>query len=173
MKYAIMIGSNMFTGTNGILTVELNGKTKEFFRIREIYRARSEGSYLAVDCDIKDAENNREIKLFKNNPVVVDNNVKVEQSKDKMTAMRADDTIIIKVEQLNADHVSLPKSGPIRELLNNNPIDAILRITGDFQAGGHRLIADNSKLLIDTNTLIGNLMVGTGGLKLTNMGFAM
>jgi len=173
MKYAIMIGSNMFIGTNGVLSVDSNGKSKEFFRVREINRARSEGSYLAVDCDIKDDENNREIKLFKNNPVVADENVSVSQDKKRMTAKRADGTLIIKVEQLEVTDESLPKTGPVRELLDKNPVDAILRITGNFHAGGHKLMADNSKLMIDTNTLMGNLSVGIGGLKLTAGGFAM
>ena len=173
MKYAIMIGSNMFIGTNGILTVESDGKSKEFFRIREINRARSEGSYLAVDCDIKDSENKREIKLFKNNPVAADENVKIVQDKKIMSAKRADGTIIIQVEQIELNNESLPKDGPVKKVLEDNKVDAILRITGDFYAGRHKLIADNSKLLLDTNTLSGNLMIGTGGLKLTAGGFAM
>lgn len=173
MKYAIMIGSNMFIGTNGVLTVELNGVSKEFFRIREIYRARSEGSYLAVDCDIKDNDNSREIKLFKNNPVVIDANITVEVDKTKTTAKRSNGSTIIEVEQLDSNHESLPKSGPIKDFLINNPLDAVLRITGDFYAGGNKLYADSSKLMIGTNTISGNLMIGTGGLLLTQGGFAI
>ncbi|MDX1364039.1 MAG: hypothetical protein R3243_07465 [Arenibacter latericius] len=173
MKYAIMIGSNMFIGTSGVLSVDCDGTSKEFFRVREINRARSEGTYLAVDCDIKDVDNIREIKLFKNNPVAADENVTVSQDKKRMTAKRADGTLIIGVEQLKVTDQSLPQNGPIKELLDKNPVDAILRITGNFHAGGHKLVADNEKLRVDTNTLAGNLSVGTGGLKLTADGFAM
>ena len=60
-----MLGSDLFYGTNGVLTVQIDNKVVEFFRIREIYRVRSEGSFLAVDCDIKDKDNIREIKLFR------------------------------------------------------------------------------------------------------------
>ena len=81
MKYAIMLGSNMFIGTNGVFTVEINGKLKEFFKVREIFRERSEGSYLTVDCDIKDSENKREVKLFKSRPVVVDKKIQIESDK--------------------------------------------------------------------------------------------
>lgn len=77
MKYVIMLGSNMFVGTNGIFTVEIDGKVKEFFRIREIFRERSEGSYLTVDCDIKDLDNEREIKLYKSRHVAGDDKIEL------------------------------------------------------------------------------------------------
>ncbi len=63
------LAQNMFFGSNGVLNVEINSKVVEFFKIREIYKVRSEGSFLAVDCDIKDRDNIREIKLFKSKPV--------------------------------------------------------------------------------------------------------
>lgn len=173
MKYAIMLGSNMFIGTNGIFTVEIDGKEKEFFKIREIYRARSKGSYLVVDCDIKDFDNKREIKLFKSKPVVADENILIESDKKKLIANRLDGSLIIKIEQIKNDNPTLPKSGPIPELLKKNPVDSILRITGDFYAGDFKVNINLEKMVIGGITLEGNLSVGTGGLKLTQMGFSM
>ncbi len=57
MSYAVMVGSYVFIGTNGILNVEISGKSKKNFCIREIHRVRYEGAYLAVGSDIKDADN--------------------------------------------------------------------------------------------------------------------
>lgn len=173
MKYAIMLGSNMFIGTNGIFTVEINGKIKEFFRIREFIRERSEGSYITIDCDIKDSDNNREIKIFKGNPVVVDENIRIEKSNKDFTAYRSDNSVIIKIEHLDDTDSSLPQTGPIPEHLKTNPIDAILRITGDFYSGNFKVHIDNSIMKIGGINLNGNLSVGTGGLHLSQMGFSM
>ena len=59
MKYGIMIGSNIFIGTSGILNLETIDGNKEFFKIRELQRIRSKGSYIVVDCDIKEPNGNR------------------------------------------------------------------------------------------------------------------
>ena len=173
MKYAIMLGSNMFIGTNGVFTVEINGKLKEFFKVREIFRERSEGSYLTVDCDIKDSENKREVKLFKSRPVVVDKKIQIESDKKNLIAKRPDGSLIIKIEQIENDNPTLPKLGPIPEQLKKNPVDAILRIIGDFYAGDFKVNIDNEKMQIGGITLSGNLNVGTGEMRITQMGFSM
>ena len=173
MKYAIMLGSNMFVGTNGVFTVEIDGRLKEFFRVREIFRERSEGSYLTVDCDIKDSDNEREIKLFKSRPVAGNNRIEIESNKTHLVAKRPDGSLIIKVEQIENDNPTLPKSGPISNLLKQNPVDAILRITGKFYAGNFKVNIDNENMQIGGITLGGNLAVGTGGMRITPMGFSM
>ena len=173
MKYAIMLGSNMFIGTNGVFSVEINGNLKEFFKVREIFRERSEGSYLTVDCDIKDSDNKREVKLFKSRPVVVDENIQIESNKKNLIAKRLDGSLIIKIEQIENDNPTLPKSGPIPELLEKNPVDAILRITGNFYAGNFKVDIDDDNMQIDRINLGGNLCVGTGGMQITKMGFTM
>ncbi len=173
MNYAVILGSDMYVGTNGILTVEIDGKPKEFLNVREIYRQRSEGSYLTLDCDIKDSSNNREVKLFKSRPVAKDDNIKIISENNSVTAERSDGSLIIKVEQLNPNDDSLPTSGPIPEFLKKNAIDAILRITGDFYAGPFHLIVDKKCLKVGGLTSSGNLLIGTGGLRLSQMGFSM
>ena len=70
MTFGIDLGSNLFIGTSGIMSVETDTGLKEFFRIREIARARVFGSYIVVDCDIKDGTGQREVKLFKSRSVV-------------------------------------------------------------------------------------------------------
>ncbi|NJC27640.1 hypothetical protein [Neolewinella antarctica] len=173
MKYAIMLGSNMFIGTDGVFTVEINGTLKEFFKVREIFRERSYGSFLVVDCDIKDIDNKREVKLFKSKPVAADENIQFGFNEKEISATRPDGSVIIKIEQLKDDDSTLPKSGPIREQLKENPVDAILRITGNFYAGDFEVNIDNESMKIDDATVNGNLSIGTGGMQITRQGFSM
>ncbi len=163
----------MYIGTNGILTVEIGGKMVEFFKIRKFFRVRSAGSYLAIDCDIKDNENKREIKLVKSKPVVTSENIKVHYDHKVTHVKRDDDTTVIKIEQIESNDPSLPQSGLVSDTLKRGSFDAILRITGDFYAGPFRLKVDEKALKVGGITSSGNLMIGTGGLRLTAMGFVM
>lgn len=169
MKYAVMLGSDLYIGTTGILTVTVKGKRKEFFRIREIYRARSSGSYLAVDCDIKDADGIREVKLFKSKLVATESDIKVTHLDQSIEVYRDDGSIIIKVEQLDPIEVNLPPGSPGATILKS--MGAILRITGDFYAGSHHLIITENQLQVGGLTMVGNVKVGGGGLSLSESGF--
>ncbi len=186
MNYLVMLGSDMFYGTSGVLTVQTGEKFLEFFKIREIYKVRSEGSYLSIDCDIKDNDNIREVKLFKSKPVVINEKVEASYDLKKTIVKRKDDSIIIKIEQLDLKNESLSEFGPVKKTLSGYPsqmkniileqlasiyIDAVIKITGDFYAGQHHLIIKDDCTMIDNNKLSGNLSIGTGGLRLTNNGF--
>jgi hypothetical protein len=172
-KYAIIFGSNMFVGTNGILTVEINGELKEFFRIREIFSEPSKGSHLTVDCDIKDTDNTRQIKLHKSRPVVKDDKIIVEYNQKLTHIKREDNSTVIKIEQIENNDLTLPQEGPVFEFLRKEKLDVIIRITGNFYAGPFKLMVDNQYLRVGGITLGGNLSVRTGGLMLTSMGFSM
>ncbi len=100
MAYAVLFGSNLYVGTTGVLTVTDKDpstgqdKTTEFFRIREIDRKRSLGSYLVVDCDIKDPNGNREVKLFKSKPVAGSADVEVLNPGRAVEVRRADGSLV-------------------------------------------------------------------------------
>ncbi len=81
---AVILGSDKLIGTHGTLSVEKDGKTIEFLRVREVSKPNREGSFLAVDVDIKDKDGRREIKLAKNNPVVMGIGLKVSSSKKQI-----------------------------------------------------------------------------------------
>ena len=175
MAYAVMIGSDLFIGTTGVLTVEIEGKMVEFFRIREIFRVRSEGSYLAVDVDIKDLDGVREIKLAKNNPVAGDGFL-ITHNKTETRIQRANGSTVICIEQFAPDKKLIPNLERIEELIQQGKIpsiDAVIRITGDFYAGKHHLKINDKETVIGGLTLGGNISVGTAGIALTNMGFMM
>jgi hypothetical protein len=172
-KYAIIFGSDMYIGTNGILTVEIKGKLVEFFRIREIFRVRSTGSYLTVDCDIKDKDNVREIKLSKSRPIVKPENIKVHYDHKVTHVTRDDESTVLKIEQIEKEDSTLPQSGPVSEALDKETFDAIIRITGDFYAGPYKLEVDNKTLKVGGIEIYGNLKIGGGGIMLSSRGFGM
>lgn len=59
------------------------------------------------------------------------------------------------------------------KLLKDNPVDTILRITGEFYAGNFKVSIDNEKMQVGGATITGNLSVGSGGIQMTQMGFSM
>jgi hypothetical protein len=155
---AVMLGSNMYVGQDGIMKYKKNQKFVDFFRVREIYRQRREGSYLAVDVDIKDNEGKREVKLAKNKVVAGDKDIKIESSKTETIVRRPDNSIIIKVEQIDPSDESLPKNGPVKMALDSNLIEAIIRITGDFRVDTTNVIISNDELKVENSgTLKGSL----------------
>ena len=178
MAYAVLFGSDLYIGTTGVLTVTDQDpatgqeKTKEFFRIREIDRKRSFGRYLVIDCDIKDPNGNREIKLFKSKPVAGSAEVEVRNPGRAVEVLRADGTLVIKAEEIDRDVLkNVPDSGPLPLALEK--VEAILRITGDFQAGPHRVRASITQVQVGNIILAGNIMIGGGGLHLSNEGFLL
>lgn len=169
MTYAILVGSDAFVGTSGILTYSDGTNSKEFFKVREINRARSEGSYIVIDCDIKDGNDEREVKLFKSRPVVESEAIKVDYRPGCTEVHRDNGELVIKIEEVNPQDPSLPPN------LSNylGQVEGILRITGDFHVGPHRVVATTTHTQIGGITLSGNLSVGTGGMHLSPMGFGM
>ena len=171
MKYAIMLGSNVLIGTTGILIVEEDNEKKEFFRVRKLRRERSSGEYIVIDCDIKDIDGKREVKIFKNKPVASTKRVYVDYTK-KMTAIKRENgSTIIKIEKIEKDNDALPQDISIKQVLDQ--MDEILRITGSFYAG-HRLVemdADNFK--IEGNIISGNILIGTGGIFISRSSIAL
>jgi hypothetical protein len=173
MKYAVIFGSDIYIGTTGVLGYEDNkGKVKEFFTVREVYRERSDGSYLALNVDIKDIDGSREVKLFKSKPVVESPNVIVKCDKKRTTVTREDGTIVIDIEQLDPSDPSVPQTGPMREMLNKNQLEAVIRVTGNFAVGDYKVKATTENIQIGGMTIGGNLSVGTGGLVLRQMGIS-
>lgn len=171
-KIAVLLGSNLFIGTNGILTVEIDKRKVNFFKIRKIFRIRAFGFYLTVDCDIKDKDNKREIKLAKSRPVANPDKKLVFCTRKVTEVKRADGSTVVKIEEIKSDNPSLPQEGPVYERLKQEKIDPIIRITGDFYAGPYKLSIDNKSLQVNGATIEGNLSESTGGLKLTSQGLS-
>ena len=184
MNYGIILGSNLLIDTQGILKVFENGKQQEFFRVRELHRIRSEGSYLVLDCDIKDYDGTREVKLFKSKPVA--NNPKIVVTKlDKgIKVCRDDGTTIIQVEEITVN--SLPETlarsiahwrdeakrvESLQAMIKQiDTIEAFLEITGNFKAGSFNIQASQNELVIGGAKLVGNIQKAGRGISLNNGG---
>lgn len=172
-----MLGPNAFIGTTGVLTTIINDKTVEFFRIREIFRVRSEGSYLAVDCDIKDHSGKRLVKLAKNNPAVVSDEVKVTVDKMRTEAFDEAGNLIIRVLQekyegpVKGYEPIAGKAKYLPEELQEKTLDAVISITGNFSIGDYLVEITDEFLSINDNQISGSMASGTGGLLLTANGF--
>lgn len=168
MEFGIILGSNVFIRTTGVLSVD----GKEFFRVREIDRARSEGSYIVIDCDIKDSTGERQVKLFKSRPVVQSEEVVVEYKPGfTQVALRDSGSTIIRIEELQLSDPHLPQKEPAAT--NLKKVDGVLRITGDFFAGPHHVVVTPEETKIGGITVSGNVSIETKGIQLSRHGFAM
>jgi len=176
MTYAVLFGSDLYVGTTGVLSVTETDpsagkeRTREFFRIRELDRKRSLGSYLVIDCDILDPNGSREIKLFKSRPVAGSTDVQVLNPGRAVEVRRLDGSLVIKVEELDRDTLKVPISGPFVEALEQ--VEAIIQITGDFQAGPYRVRATTTQLQVGGITFSHNMRIGSSGLHLSTKGIA-
>ncbi len=156
---AIMLGSNMYIGTEGLLKYFDGSTYKDFFRVRELHNIRSFDSHLTIDVDIKDAEGNREIKLAKSRPVASNlDNLKIETNKTCTKVSKNDGTLIICIEQLLLTDESLPKDGPVKMAIESGFINSIIRITGNFKVGETQVEMTKEELITGNgNKMRGNL----------------
>lgn len=154
MPYTVDFGSNIFRGTDGVLSVESGGKVTDFLKIRELDAARSTDTFVAVDCDIKDAAGRREIKLAKSRPVVVSDEIEVVCESDFTTVKDKDERLVISIQRIrNGSHT-------------------LLKIRGDFVVGGRRVTATDAELNIDGSTMSSNIFLNTGGLVISDRGIS-
>jgi len=144
--FAILLGDNLFIGTNGVIrTIEPSGPF-EFFRLREIDRPRFGGSYIGVDCDIKDAEGAREVKLAKSRPIrqILPPGIEAKCEPGFTEVVRSDGAVIIKIEELAVGHPAL--TGRLQSAVG---LVGIVQITGDFRAGPFRIQASPEGVILD------------------------
>lgn len=185
MNYGIILGSNLLIDTQGILNVFENGKQQEFFRVRELNRIRSEGSYLVLDCDIKDSDGTREVKLFKSKPVASNPKIVVTKLDKGIKVCRDDGTTIIQVEEISINSLSetlatsiahlrnkAKKAEPLKEMIEQiDAIEAFLEITGNFSVGSLNIRASKNELVIGQSAkLIGNIQKAGRGISLNDGG---
>jgi hypothetical protein len=162
---AVILGNNLFIGTP-VLRVEINNKLVEFLKVREIFRERSEGSYLTIDCDIKDKDNKREIKLEKSRPVARPDTVDVIFDHTLTHVTREDGSTIIKIEQIPSTNRAIAKEERIASLLKEKNMNSVIRITGHFYAGGNEVLITNDMMRANGVTWSGCRSWASGGLRL-------
>ncbi|HEX8532479.1 MAG TPA: hypothetical protein VF646_20730, partial [Cytophagales bacterium] len=141
-SYAVLLGAHTIIGTNGVLSLEQDGKLLEFFRVREVWSPGRTGSVLTIDANIRDTDGTSEIKLAHNNPVVLGKGIRVESSETQIVVSREDGTLIFKAEQVAPDQSFRPVAGPLKDFFEQNPVGAVIHITGTFYAGSHLVKSD-------------------------------
>ncbi|MBW4641375.1 MAG: hypothetical protein KME05_24805 [Gloeocapsa sp. UFS-A4-WI-NPMV-4B04] len=176
-SYAVLLGTDKLIGTNGVLSLEQNGKSLEFFRIRDVFSQARPGSALTIDADIKDTDGTSEIKLANNAPVVIGAGLRVQSSDTQLLVARDDGTVVFKAEQVEPDQSFRPATGPLKDFFEQNPVGAVIRITGNFYAGSHLIKSDAR--VDPTDVPFGNVRFETlnasaaeSGLRLTPFGFS-
>ena len=177
-SYAVLLGTDKLIGTNGVLSVEQDGKRLEFFRIREVFNPANAGSALAIDADIKDTDGTSEIKLAHNNPVVVGTGLRVQSTDTQLLVTREDGTVVFKAEQVEPDQSFRPAAGPLKDFFEQNPVGAVIRITGNFYAGSRLVKSDAQGVatgapLVNASFETLNANPAGRGLRLTPFGFSL
>jgi len=174
MKYGVLLGSNLFIDTFGTLSyIDENQKLKQFFKVKEIWRQRSEGSYLALDVDVKDIDGNREIKLHNSKPVA-EGDVNCDRTETGITVRRDDGSLVIKVEQLDPSALILENRPLIMKALKDLALDAIIKITGGFTIQGVNVTINDETIDVGGFSMSGNFVGGTkAGITLSQRGLSL
>ncbi len=172
-SYAVLLGAHTIIGTNGVLSLEQDGKLLEFFRVRDVCSPGRTGSVLAIDTNIKDTDGTSEIKLANNNPVVLGKGIRVKSSETQVLVSREDGTLIFKAEQVQPDQSFRPVAGPLKDFFEQNPVGAVIHITGEFYAGSHLVTPDARVTPTNARTETQNPSAAARGLRLTPFGFSL
>lgn len=175
----VIFGSNLYVQQ---ITADLHtvleweneqGSVQEVFRLRELFRERSTGSYLVIDCDLRDRDGNREVKLAKNRPVKISDELCVQQcDKDGLIILREDGTIVIQVEVLHPDSITqwFPK------MRLRKTLEKLIRLNGTFNVGPYTVDAQTGGIEINGQSLSGIFFVGNvnygGKMRLTPNGLS-
>jgi predicted PilT family ATPase len=169
MKYAFVFGSNAFITSQGVISYTDNGETKEFLRVNTTIK-RYEGapeSTLGVTVDVTDTNGNP----VKFSDIINDApDFRIEQTTDRIKALKADGSIIIDIHELDDHSVQHLSHHITAEIDRYSPI-AVIRLNGDFKAGDYHIAIDNEKLFIDGNSYAESVHVEhDGGLVFSKEG---
>jgi len=170
MKYAFIIGSNAFVVPNPVISYIDDEEEREFLRINSIYHdlpPAEKQSHLDIDVNIKDTDGT---PIFMLTNMTVDNAAySIKKERDSIEVLRADGSLVIHVHQLDDETAMGLEHNITAELEVNTPV-AVIRINGDFMAGGLNISAENEKLYINENGYGNSVQAGKNQLKFTTDG---
>jgi len=173
MKYAFIIGSNAFIVPSKVLSYADNDDEKEFLRINSIYHDLPPGvqeAHLDIDLDIKDIDGTPILMLA--NQTLNSASHTVKKERNSIQIVRADGSLIIQVHQLDDDSAMSLEHNITAELEVNMPI-VVIRINGDFMAGGLRIAAENEKLYVNDIGYANSVLAGKNQLHFTTNGVVL
>lgn len=98
--------------------------------------------------------------------------VKVDRQPSHTLVTRADGSLIVKVGLPEPDASFRPADGPLQAFFAQHPVEAVIRITGEFYAGTHRIRAASGAVPAGGVPREAVPAVASGGLRLTPFGFS-
>jgi hypothetical protein len=146
MKYAFIFGTSAFIIPQNIIKYANEDTSKEILRINSVYHTDKPESILSVDLDIYDSEGNV-VRITANKPES-EGSYKVNETRDSVTVLNSDNSLLIKVHQLDDVSAMGLEHNITAELEVNSPV-AVIRINGDFMAGDLHILSENEKLFIN------------------------
>jgi hypothetical protein len=170
MKYAFLLGSNVFIIPSNVISYVDNDETNEFLRIISICHDNGQHSELTIDTDLKDTEG-RGLKI-ENNEIIISFGYKVSRSPDRILAKGFNNDTVLDIEQLSKESTRRLDHNIVAELEANAP-DAVFRIRGDFMMGKMHIAIDNEKLSIGRDSYASAAVTGESGLKFTPSGLVV
>ena len=170
MKYAFLLGSNVYIVPNNTISFTDHEQTNQFLRILSVHEDTPPDQprkILRVDADIKDVEGHV-IHLSGNKPEGPGDFDVLEQV-DRVVISNPDGTAILDVLQLDTDAAMALEHNIVAELEVNDPV-AVIRLRGNFLLGNLHIEIDNEKLFIGDDSYANSTLAGANDLKFSDSG---
>lgn len=170
MKYAFIMGSNVYVVPSNTISFTDNEGTHRFLRIISLHHhtpTDQKRTVLTIDADIKDNEGHI-IRLAGNKPEEAPAYDILEQT-DRVLVTKPDGTTVLDVHQLDEKTAMGLEHNISAELEVNMPFTAI-RLRGDFVLGNLHIEIDNEKLFIGKDSYGNSALAGKDDLKFSDAG---
>lgn len=169
MKYAFLFGSNVFVVPGNTLSYVDNEQANRFLRIVSVYKndPGDQHSVLSIDADIKDNEGH--VLRITNNQSEDISNFLIHETHDRLSITKRDGSTVLDVLQLDYKTAMSLEHNIVAELEVNMPLH-IIRLRGNFMAGGIHIEIDNEKLFIDDDSYATAALAGETDLRFSHSG---
>jgi hypothetical protein len=170
MKYAFLLGSNVFIVPNNTISYIDNEQTNRFLRILSVHQDTppdQKRAILSIDADVKDNEGH--ILHITGNQLEDISQFEIHETYDRVLVTKPDGSTVLDVHQLDYETAMSLEHNIVAELEVNMPL-AVIRIRGNFLIGGIHIEIDNEKLFIGNDSYATAALAGENDLKFSNLG---
>lgn len=170
MKYAFLFGSNVFIVPGNTISFTNHEQTSIFLKIVTLHHdtpPEQKRAVLTIDADITDTAGNV-LRLTGNKPDVP-GHFDIMERHDQVLVTLADGNTILDVHQLDWKTAMNLEHNIVAELEAMQP-DAIIRVRGNFVAGGLHIEIDGEKLYIGADSYANSAHAGNGELRFSQEG---
>jgi hypothetical protein len=171
MKYAFLLGSNVFVVPENTLSYVDNEQTNRFLKIVSVHDddapSDEKRTVLSIDANITDDEGH-ELCITSNHSEDTSNFL-IHETYDRILVNKRDGSTVLDVHQLDYKTAMGLEHNIVAELEVNMPLN-IIRIRGNFMIGGIHIEIDNEKLFVDDDSYTTAAMAGETDLKFSHSG---